>query len=57
MTTATSTQPSTGMIPHAAGCRRPTPTLRLSWKGQPEAHCPGCGRSVALPIPEKETTP
>lgn len=56
MTTTTSTPTSTE-IPHAAGCRRPTPTLRLSWKGQPEAHCPGCGRSVALPIPEKETTP
>ena len=46
-TTTTSTQPSTG-IPHAAGCRRPAPVLRLSWKQEREAWCPGCGRSQRL---------
>ena len=33
-----------GSLPHAARCKRPAPTLRLSWRGTPEIHCPSCGR-------------
>lgn len=40
-------------IPHAAACKRPAPTLRRSWRGEPEAHCAGCGRSVVLPDPKE----
>ena len=36
--TTTSTPTSTG-IPHAAGCKRPAPVLRLSWKQEREAWC------------------
>ena len=43
----TSTPTSTG-IPHAAGCKRPAPVLRLSWKQEREAWCPGCGRAASL---------
>lgn len=32
-------------IPHHAHCPRPAPHLRLGWTGNPEAWCPGCGRS------------
>lgn len=41
-------------IPHSAGCRRPTPHTRLSWRGDPELFCPGCGR--ACPAPDTRTT-
>lgn len=45
---------TTPMIPHAAGCKRPAPTLRLSWGGTPELHCPGCGRTA--PAPDSRTS-
>ena len=37
---------TTPTIPHAADCKRPAPTLRLSWRGTPELHCPACGRTA-----------
>lgn len=40
------TDDSRPTISHAARCGRPAPTLRLSWTGQPETHCPGCGRTA-----------
>jgi hypothetical protein len=33
------------VIPHAARCSRPSPMLRTSWRGEPEAWCPSCGRA------------
>ena len=41
------TMPAAG-IPHAAGCKRPAPVLRLSWKQEREAWCDGCGRAQRL---------
>lgn len=38
-------------IPHSRNCKRPAPSLRLSWQGCPEQFCPGCGRSAALNTP------
>lgn len=53
---------TTNTIPHAARCSRPTPTLRLSWQGEPEVWCSACGRyapasepveAVAAPEPKE----
>lgn len=35
-------------INHDSRCKRPTPHLRRSWTGEPEAYCPGCGRNARL---------
>lgn len=53
-TSTPTTTPTAPSIPHSAACRRPAPTLRRSWRGEPEAHCPGCGRAVILPTPTEE---
>ena len=43
-------------IPHADGCRRPAPVLRLSWRRTPEQWCPGCGRAARLDAPTNPTS-
>lgn len=46
------------LIDHGIRCtRRTPPTLRLSWAGAPELHCPGCGKTCPAldqrPTPER----
>lgn len=36
----------TELLKHATTCPHPAPVLRLSWQGQPEIFCPGCGHAA-----------
>jgi hypothetical protein len=34
------------LLLHAPNCPRPVSILRMSWQGQPEIFCPGCGHAA-----------
>ena len=44
------------LIDHGPGCQRPAPSMRLSWRNEPEIQCPACGRYAPAPDRREEVS-